>query len=479
LVEILENISPYEVDAELCRRSFYHFFVEFWPTIVADELKDNWHIEYICNELQVVGERIIARQDKEYDLIINVPPGSSKSTICTQIFPAWLWVRDSSLKVISASYSDTLSTQHAVKSRDLLKSDKFKAFYGSLFDFKRDSDNKTYYENTEGGLRAATSVGGTITGIHAHILIIDDPIKPSQAESEKARKTANDWMDKTLSTRKVDKKLTPTILIMQRLHDQDPTGYILKKENKKVKHICLPAEVSSKVSPPELIDRYVDGLLDPVRMDRKALEGAKVDLGSNAYAGQFGQATAPDEGGMIKKAWFRKISYIDFIKLNPKPDFFFDTAYTEEQKNDPTALMAAWYFNNELYIFNSEEQWLEFPELLKYIPSFGERNLYQVKAKFLVEPKASGKSVVQSFKKTPYNFIELDSPVGDKRMRVSGITPFLESGRCILVEGVWNEQFILQCSTFPNAEHDDQLDNLTNAINYYESKPQGRSRWNM
>src|SRR5690606_9661214 len=128
----------------------------------------------ICNKLQEIAQRVIDRQPKKADLIINVPPGCSKSTICTQIFPAWCWANDPTIKIISCSYSATLSTQHAVKSRDVLKSDKFKAYYGDKVTFKDDSDNKTLYENNQGGMRASTSVGGTITGMHAHIILIDD-----------------------------------------------------------------------------------------------------------------------------------------------------------------------------------------------------------------------------------------------------------------------------------------------------------------
>ena len=457
-----------QIKAEICLRSYFEFFKEFWGVIVPDELILAPHIKIICDKLQEIAERVIQRQPKKCDLIINVPPGCSKSTICTQIFPAWCWAKDPTIKIISCSYSATLSTQHAFKSRDVLRSDKFQKYSGNKVTFKEDSDNKTLYENNQGGMRASTSVGGTITGMHAHIILIDDPINPQQAASANARNTANEFIGSTLFTRKVDKKITPTILIMQRLHEKDATGFLLGRNNQ-IEHICLPAELSVNVKPVELKAIYTDGLLDPQRMDHATLAENKKALGSYAYAGQFDQKPAPDEGGLIKKGWFKKISYLDYKNIpgSGTVNFFLDTAYTNKQKNDPTALMACDYINNILYILASEQVWKELPDLLKHIPSFVTKNDYTTRSRILIEPKASGKSTAQSFKNSTYNVIELPAPVDDKTTRVSNVSPFIEAGRCIIVEGPWNDNFLHEAGVFPNGEHDDQVDNLVNAINYY------------
>ena len=140
---------------------------------------------------------------------------------------------------------------------------------------RHDKSGKGSYENIKGGARYSTSTGGTITGKHAHVIINDDPVNPKQAESPAMRLQANDHT-KTLSSRKVDKKNTPMVTIMQRLHDDDVTGYLLKKKKDKIRHICLPAEVSERVNPPELKERYIDGLLDPVRIDREVIDEARL-----------------------------------------------------------------------------------------------------------------------------------------------------------------------------------------------------------
>lgn len=452
-----------EIKAERCRRSFYYFFLEFWDTIEAVEFKDNWHIKYICDELQAIYERW-ERGESQQDTIINVPPGSSKSTICTQLYPAWLWIKNPSIRIISSSYSATLSTAHAVKSRNCITSDKYQLYFSKQVKIKTGEDNKTNYKNTKMGERYVTSTGSAVTGMHADFILIDDPVNPEQAQSDAQRKAANDHIGSTLSTRKTDKQRTVTILIMQRLHEKDPTGVALKSGS--VNHICIPGTLSKEVQPPELASKYVDGLMDPVRLGPDALAKLKRDLGSYAYAGQVMQTPSPEGGGQIKKAWFGKIGYDEFKKIqagNPI-NFVLDTAYTEKQDNDPTAIMATCYVSPNLYILNSTQVWKEFPELLTFVRGYIAQHGYNGSSRIMVEPKASGKSVVQALKKTELNIFELPAPTDDKQTRVSAASPFMESGRVILVEGQWNDSFLGECTAFPMGEHDDQVDNLVNAI---------------
>src|SRR5690606_5041803 len=261
----LPNLNPDLALGELCRRRFYRFFLEVWETIETVELIPNWHIEYICDELQDSYERW-ANGESQDDILLNVPPGSSKSTIVTQCFPAWLWVRNPSIRVISSSYSGDLATAHAVKTRDILKSDKFNRMYPGHIEFKADTDGKTHYKNTKNGERFVTSTGGRVTGMHGDFIISDDPINPEATASEKELTKAVRFQGATLSTRKTNKARTVTIMVMQRLHHNDPAGDWLRRKGDRLRHICLPGEVSKHVKPEHLKDYYVDGLLDPVRL---------------------------------------------------------------------------------------------------------------------------------------------------------------------------------------------------------------------
>jgi hypothetical protein len=187
------------VVADECRQSFFYFVKTFWDVIIHEEFKVNWHIPYICKELQDLSVYIVKRQNKPYDLVINIPPGTTKSTVTTIMYPAWLWTQDAALRIITNSYSADLSIEHAVKSRDIITSDKYRKLFPEVV-LRRDKSAKSSYENMSTGARYTTSTKGTITGKHAHLIINDDPLNPAQAASEADRKTANEHV-KTLSNK--------------------------------------------------------------------------------------------------------------------------------------------------------------------------------------------------------------------------------------------------------------------------------------
>ncbi len=462
----LPVIEVHKAAAELCRRSFYFFVRYFWDTVIAETLIDNWHIRYLCETLQPIGKRVALRQEKEYDYyIINVPPGSSKSTIISEMYPLWCWTIDPTQRFICGSYASTPAEDIAEKCFNIFNSYKFRMLFPELVEHA--SGGKTHFKNGLKGERYTTSTGSGITGIHAHQKIIDDPMSPDIANSKVERERANRWVSETIGSRNVSHDLTVTIIVMQRLHELDTTGYLLKKEGLKIKHICLPAELSNDVRPVELREFYVNGLFDPVRRSFASLQKAKTELGSYGYAGQMQQRPAPEEGGIIKKSWFE---IVDRVEAPAKcvVNFQLDTAYTEKTDNDPTAIISYYEENNLIYITNVQSVYKEFPDLITWIPKFVQNNTYPYKrkeAKVYVEPKASGISVVQTIKKaTDLNIIESEPPKDDKITRAYIVSPKIEAGRVKLHRGGWNESFISQVISFPNAQHDDEMDCLTAII---------------
>jgi phage terminase large subunit-like protein len=219
---------------------------------------------------------------------------------------------------------------------------------------------------------------------------------------------------KTLATRTTDPERTVKIMVMQRIAEKDPAGEWLAS-GKPLRHICLPGElikdeqtgiIGKQVRPAYLKEEYIDGLLDPIRRPRPVLRDLKIALGSYAYAGQVQQLPAPDEGGILKKAWFRTISYPDFLKVPGASNAIWhgdaDTAYTDQQKNDPSALLVSAYIGQTLYVSFVEEMWLELPGLKKKLPELlATHGATTAQSKLHVEPKASGKSVVQELKVLP------------------------------------------------------------------------------
>ncbi len=432
-----------------------------WETIEAVELIDNWHIRYICDQLQEVYE-IWEAGNAQDDVLINVPPGSSKSTIVTQLFPAWLWVRNPSIRIISSSYAADLATAHAVKTRDCLKSDKFRALFGDMIEFKDDTDGKTHYKNTAKGERFVTSTGGRVTGMHGDFILIDDPINPEQAAGDAELKKATRFVTRTLATRKTDKRRSVTVMVMQRLHEADPAGEWLKK--KSLRHICLPGELSDGVKPADMKGNYQDGLLDTRRLPREALDKLRVDLGSYGYAGQIQQRPAPEEGGIWKK-WFIPIPDMAFPSPEQLEDYGtdWDTAYTKDQQNDASAYCTSGVKRlkegQQVFIDKLGFGRMEFPELVRYMKLRP--------APHYIEAKASGKSAKQTLTANGIVAIEVQVMGGDKIARTKMATPPVEAGlvfiRESLLDMLYNdpEQGLL---VFPNGLHDDMNDAIVQAI---------------
>jgi predicted phage terminase large subunit-like protein len=453
---------------KLCEMSYFEFFKEAFKVVEpAVQLDINWHHQYVCQLLQKEAERIIADKPKTEDLIINVPFRASKSLMCTILFPVWCWIRDPKLRFITASYSASLSVEHSAKSRDVIQSKWFQENWGDLFVIKPDQNTKHHYVNDHTGNRRATSVGGTVTGAGASIIIVDDPISPKQAASQAERTQANDWYNTTLYSRLDNPRTGVRIIIMQRLHEDDLSGYLLRNNPDSYKHVCIPAESSKILSPKGLLKFYKNDLFWDTRFSRKILQDYKYQLGSYEYAGQLQQQPAPADGGIIKKEWFNVVRSLRDEALMTW-NFVIDPAYTSKENNDPSALLCYSIYENEYYIRCVEEKYMEFPELVKYIQLFCERNGYDRRSKIYVEPKASGKSIVQTLKRnTRLNIIESKPPSKDKVARISDVVNIIESGRVNMIEGMWNDNFLSQCAQFPNARHDDMVDCLQIALDLY------------
>lgn len=444
----------------LCKKSFYYFVQEFWSIIIAEDPVWSWYIKYMCDIAQDVVERIARREIKQEDIIVNIPPGSSKSTIWTIMLPAWAWSIDPTLRILTISYSDELATEHAVKSRNIIKSDKYRALFPEVV-ISKDKDNKTNYENTLNGQRIASGLGGSITGMHAHLIIIDDPLNPKQAASVDQCANASKTIDSTLSTRKVDKSITVTCLIMQRLGTLDPTGHLLAKIGKKIKHIRLPAELKDVPKPSYLSTFYTNGLLDPVRLPLPVLKEALADLGAAGYAGQFSQQPAPP-GGLIWKKWFKEVPDEQWPARKHFTQFGtdWDTAYTKEEENAATAYVTSGKIGHNIYIDDFGFAWLEFPEMIKYMKS--------KQSPHYIEAKASGKSAKSTLHEQGVIAIEIAVKGGsDKVARTQMATPIAEAGfvyiRKSMADLMYNDskQGIL---FFPKGSYADLNDALTQAL---------------
>jgi len=187
---------------------FYSFFCEFWDVVNTNDYIPAPHIKVLSNEVTKLYNAYI--QGRAYDLNITVPPGTSKSTIFSVMLPAWLWVRNPLLSILSSSYAQQLTNNLTIKTRDIIESEKFKYYFPHI-QLRADRNQITTYQNKNGGLRFGASVGSALTGFHFDFMILDDPLSAHQAQSETYRTRATNYYFGTMRSRKIDKQNTPTI----------------------------------------------------------------------------------------------------------------------------------------------------------------------------------------------------------------------------------------------------------------------------
>lgn len=297
------NLDPSHVIAArraLYSRSLKHFVKAFWSTIDSEPFVDNWHVDAICAHLEAVADGRITR------LLINVPPGTAKSMIASVMFPAWMWTRDPSFKIISTSHSLDNSTRDTRKSRDLIKSDLFQSYWP--IKFREDQDQKTAFENVHRGSRSAKPFQN-LTGSRANLVIVDDPHSVHSANSDLDRATTVENMLTAVPNRLNDLKRDAIVLIMQRLHEEDCSGVLLSK-NLGYDHLCIPMEFEGDNKPTSIgwsDPRTAEGeLLFPKKFPAIEIDRLKESLGPFGYAGQYQQRPAPKSDGFFVRDWFKR-----------------------------------------------------------------------------------------------------------------------------------------------------------------------------
>ena len=291
---------------EKAEKSFYEFVKQAWEHIESAPFIDGWHVRLICDHLQAVTEGCVE------NLLINVPPGHSKSSLTSVLWPVWEWIRKPSVRFFFASYDQRLSTRDSVRCRALLLSSWYQESWGDRFQLTNDQNQKTYFENTAGGYRIATSPTGHGMGQHPDRVVVDDPIDPHGAESEAERQGVIDWWDMTMSTRGVSRGVR-AVGIMQRLAVDDFSGHVLKYGG--FLHVCLPFRFEyNRMAPSPVLDpdgvpwqdkRTIEGeLLAPGQFSEKAAKNMERRLGAYGIAGQLQQRPVPKGGALFKRKWW-------------------------------------------------------------------------------------------------------------------------------------------------------------------------------
>lgn len=509
LREQVANLSP-EVRARLldpnalqrawvkreCVRDFKVFVRHAWGVIDPDPLVWGPHIEHICNHLQAVTEGKIRR------LIINIPPGHAKSMLVSVLWPVWVWIRNPAWRALTASYGMELAIRDATKSRALIESEWYvdhfardwkvdsdksnDAFYWAM---EKDQNAKSFYQNSKKGFRLCLSVGGKGTGFRGDCQIIDDPLNAADAMSKIERLKAIRWLTETMSSRLNNQKTDPKVIIMQRLHEEDPTGFLLANARNDWEFLCLPSEFDPSRRYKTSIGtdwRTEEGEpLFPEKYPKEILAEIKrpgTGMGSMAYAGQHQQRPAPAEGGMIKREWFSRrwvrrgpeqqnalaMPGVELLALPPKFDelsIFVDAAFKKLEDNDRVAIGVVGRKGPDKFLVDLKWDRMGFVETVQAITDLLEKWDYiQHVNAVCIEDKANGSAVIEVLKARISRIIPIE-PDGGKEARVSSVTGELEARNFILpANAPWVSDAIEEAVAFPKAAHDDFIDMVAYAL---------------
>ncbi|MEL6246151.1 MAG: phage terminase large subunit [Pseudomonadota bacterium] len=453
--------SP-EIQA-LLRTNLRAFTEKVFATInPGTEYLDNWHIGAVTHAL----ERVYDGDTKR--LLVTQPPRSLKS-VCTSVaFVAWALGKDPKLKLICISYSQDLAMELARQCRLVMESEWYQAvFPGTKLRRTTDAELVT----TKGGGRISTSIGGTLTGRGGDILIIDDPLKAEDANSESARQKVIKWYRDSLSTRHNNKKQGRTIITMQRLHEGDLAGWVLERGG--YTHLNLPAiaeeDALIEIAPERVHTRQTGEILHPEREGLAELEQVKRDLGSLMFSAQYQQRPVPMDGGTFKRAWFK------FYRGQPDaPDGgqivqSWDTALSNSENADYSVCITAMVVKQRIYFLDVYRGRLEYPDLRRKII---EHAIVWGAKVVLIEEAGAGKALVDQLRREvtlgfprPIGI----KPDGDKNSRAAKASVVIERGDLLLPEDApWIGDFFNEVLAFPGTRHDDQVDALSQLINWAE-----------
>jgi predicted phage terminase large subunit-like protein len=475
--QVMNGVSNADSFSVLLRNDLSSFIQRGFGTLdPGSEYRHNWHIDAIAHQL----ERLASGQTKR--LIITMPPRSLKSISASVAFVAWVLGRDPKKRIMAVSYSETLAEKLAYDCMKVLASDWYREAF-PLTGIARNRSRKFDFETTRGGGRYSASVGGALTGRGGDLIIIDDPHKPDEAQSDVRRKSVLDWYGSTLVSRCNDPVNTPVILIQQRIHENDLAGMLLDQGG--WDHLNLPA-IAEEAETFDLGRRGVfireEGeLLHPERLPRHLLDEYKAKLGSYVFAAQYQQRPSPIEGGIVKWAWFHA------YETAPKPEGqdetvqSWDTASSAGELNDYSVCTTWLVRRPKAWLLHIWRGRLEYPDLQRKIRSMSE----QMGAnRVLIEQAGSGLSLIQDLKRTSnLNAIGI-VPKQDKATRLMSVSAMIEAGRVLVpMEASWLVDFRHELTLFPNARHDDQVDSLSQFLRWFD-QPQfqwsvGRKRFDI
>lgn len=408
----------------------------------------NWqradHLDILCSKLEAVEKGTLKR------LMVFLPPRSGKSEVTSKKFPAWYLGKHPDREIILSSYAADLAYDFSRISRETLK--EWGHIWGVELSEKSSAVGRWGLQGFRGGMMAA-GVGGPITGRGAHVALIDDPIKNWQdAQSIVLRERAWGWYKTTLRTR-----LAPggaIVLVQTRWHEDDLAGRLMadmEAGGEQWEIVKLPA-----------YDEAHDKYLWEARYPRSEYEATKKALGSHLWSAMYQQEPHPEEGGILKRNWWKFYkaipSHFDIIIQS------WDMTFKDLQTSDYVVGQVWGKEKGDFYLLDQFRARVDMPGTSRALKSLTAK--WPKAWQKLVEDTANGPAIIQTLRHEVSGLLPIH-PKESKIARAYSVTPLMESGNVYLPDPsicAWIHDFIEECSAFPNGTHDDQVDACTQAL---------------
>jgi predicted phage terminase large subunit-like protein len=459
----MQTLTRDEFDL-LTRKDLYTFvrrvFLELNPT---RKFHGGIYLEYICAMVAAMLTGDTRR------LVINMPPRNLKSMIVSVAFVAWVLGRDPSKRFLLVSYGQDLPQSFA---RDILRVMR-SAWYQALFpgtrlhpDYSRTEDFRT----TRNGRVKVESVQGGLTGFGADYIILDDPMKPLDAYTEHSRQKVNETIQNTVLSRQDGVGAARVVLVMQRIHEDDPTGYLMARQQ--WQQIRLPAiaeederyEFIDAFGERRVFERKAGEALNPNYEPLEELLKQKQLVGDYVFAAQYQQRPAPMGGGIFKVGSFRLEPRADFPKKFDLVVQSWDTGSKEGVTNDYSVCTTIGVAGNLRYVIDVSKEKQEFPELKQRAIVLHEIHRPNV---IVIEEKGSGEQLIPELRAAGIYNVEGALPTVGKVVRAEGQTAIIQGGGVIFpADAPWLEGFLYEFALFPNGRHDDQVDSLCQGLQW-------------
>lgn len=410
-------------------------------------------------------EAVVSGQIKR--LLITVPPGHGKTTLASINLPLWWWLSKPELRVIGASYDLKLATRINVNRRDVVRSDRYTMLRPG-FGLRVGQKGKTHFVNDRQGWMRAASTSTGITGEHADLAVIDDPLHADQVYGPELAGHVR-WFREVLPTRFRDLRQARWVIPMQRLHEADLAGHV--KDQPGVVHLNLPTTYNPARSTVTAIGwqdwRREEGeLLFPERFPQDVIDQKKIDLGSAAYAAQYEQTPIVGEGNVFDRTWWRRYTLLPSDQGGGLWVGSVDANFKAGEDGSYFVAQIWARFGAAFYLIDELRARLSVTQAVAAIQALAQR--YPQVGDWLIEKKANGEAIIDMLRDKVPGIMGID-PRSSKQARAAACAPWVEEGRAYLPEGHvadWIDEWIDEWAAFPRGRHDDRVDCGSQAMRF-------------